>query len=113
MLLSLLEGSDNKETLEKMVSTIVFDDLKNRMLNVFGKFLIKLGEFPMMKLREMGKEDSDAELPLSKLSNETAPKYNFLDEVSLKIINRLIELPKHGLEDVSEAFEIAFILRTI
>jgi len=39
MLLSLLEGSDNRETLNRMVSTLVFADLKDRMVNVFGKFL--------------------------------------------------------------------------
>jgi len=37
---SLLEGPDKKETLHKMATTLQFNDLKNRMLNKFGAFLI-------------------------------------------------------------------------
>ena len=73
-----------------MVSTLVFDDIKNRMLNVFGKFLHKLGEFPMKRLLSMGKSIDDAEIPISKLSKELAPRFNFLDSISTKRINATI-----------------------
>jgi hypothetical protein len=37
---SLLEGSDNGATIIKMATILEFDDLKNRMLTVFGQFLL-------------------------------------------------------------------------
>jgi hypothetical protein len=39
LLLSLLEGYDVEETLKRMAGGLAFEDLRNRMLNVFGKFI--------------------------------------------------------------------------
>ena len=39
MLTSLLEGEEEKTKLDKMNFSLQYPDLKNRMLNVFGKFL--------------------------------------------------------------------------
>jgi len=46
----------------------------------------------MKRLLEIpGKDESDASQPMSKLSNELAPRYNFLEGISSKVINRLIQ----------------------
>ena len=47
MLTSLLEGEEDLEILQRMNFSLQIDDLKDRMLNVFGNFLIKLEIFPM------------------------------------------------------------------
>ena len=60
MLLSLLEGYDVEATLKRMAGGLAFEDLRNRMLNVFGKFIQKLGMFP-------GTED-EWDIPLDKIS---------------------------------------------
>ena len=46
MVVSLLEGEEDVEILQRMNFSLQFSDLKNRMLNVFGNFLIKLKLFP-------------------------------------------------------------------
>ena len=46
MIVSLLEGEEDIEILQRMNFSLQISDLKNRMLNVFGNFLIKLKLFP-------------------------------------------------------------------
>ena len=48
MLTSLLEGEEDIEILQKMNFSLQIDDLKDRMLNVFGNFLIKLEIKPII-----------------------------------------------------------------
>ena len=49
LLTSLLEGKEDKDILSKMAFSLQIPELKNRMLNVFGKFLLQLG---LLKLQE-------------------------------------------------------------
>lgn len=46
MIVSLLEGEEDVEILQRMNFSLQISDLKNRMLNVFGNFLINLKLFP-------------------------------------------------------------------
>jgi len=39
MLISLLEGEKDVEILQKMAFSLTIDDMKERLLNVFGGFL--------------------------------------------------------------------------
>lgn len=50
MVVSLLEGEEDVEILQRMNFSLQVSDLKNRMLNVFGNFLIKLKLFPVHQL---------------------------------------------------------------
>jgi len=50
MLVSLLEGEQDLEILQKMSFSLSGDDLKERLLNVFGRFIIKLKLYPSEKL---------------------------------------------------------------
>jgi hypothetical protein len=50
MLISLLEGEKDIEILQKMAFSLTIDDLKERLLNVFGGFLITLKMFPLTHL---------------------------------------------------------------
>ena len=46
MIISLLEGEEDIEILSRMNFSLQIEDLKNRMLNVFGNFLIIIKLFP-------------------------------------------------------------------
>ena len=46
MIISLLEGEEDIEILQRMNFSLQIEDLKNRMLNVFGKFLVNIKLFP-------------------------------------------------------------------
>lgn len=46
MIVSLLEGEEDIEILQRMNFSLQISDLKNRMLNVFGNFLLNLKLFP-------------------------------------------------------------------
>lgn len=52
MVVSLLEGEEDLEILQRMNFSLQISDLKNRMLNVFGNFLIKLNLFPYNQLNK-------------------------------------------------------------
>lgn len=52
MLLSLLEGEQDDEILQKMAFSLSLDDVLNRILNVYGVFLHVLKLFPRDKLKE-------------------------------------------------------------
>ena len=52
MVNSLLEGEEDIEILTRMNFSLQIGDLKNRMLNVFGVFLINLKLFPMHQLSQ-------------------------------------------------------------
>lgn len=47
MLLSLLEGEKDIEILQKMSFSLSIEDLKERLVNVFGNFLHKLKLYPL------------------------------------------------------------------
>lgn len=51
LLLSLLEGAENSVILTRMANTIMFNAVKDRMVNVFGKFLHRLDIFPKVLLK--------------------------------------------------------------
>lgn len=50
MLVSLLEGELDIEIIQKMSFSLSGDDLKERLLNVFGRFLHKLKLYPTDQL---------------------------------------------------------------
>ena len=52
ILLSLLEGEEDTEICQKMAFSISIEDIKDRMLNVFGVFLHSIKLFPITKLKE-------------------------------------------------------------
>lgn len=66
ILLSLLEGEEDFEICSKMAFSISIEDIKDRMLNVFGVFLHSIKLFPITKL----KEGQDETTPLKVLSVE-------------------------------------------
>jgi hypothetical protein len=51
MLVSLLEGEQDMEILQKMSFSLSADDLKDRLVNVFGCFLHKIGLYPITMLQ--------------------------------------------------------------
>ena len=51
MLVALLEGETDVEIQQKMAFSLSVDDLKDRMLNVFGVFLSEIKLFPLNKLQ--------------------------------------------------------------
>jgi hypothetical protein len=52
MLVSLLEGEQDIEILQKMSFSLSVEDLKERLVNVFGVFLHQLKLFPLNKLEK-------------------------------------------------------------
>ena len=52
ILLSLLEGEEDIEICQKMAFSISIEDIKDRMLNVFGVFLHTIKLFPVTKLKD-------------------------------------------------------------
>ena len=66
ILLSLLEGEEDFEICSKMAFSISIEDIKDRMLNVFGVFLHSIKLFPITKLKEGQNETT----PLKVLSVE-------------------------------------------
>lgn len=106
ILLSLLEGEEDIEICSKMAFSISIEDIKDRMLNVFGVFLHSIKLFPLTKL----KEDQDQNTPLKMLSVENSN--NFLSDVSVNRINR--KLVGDSFDGVlSEAFAIYILLITL
>ena len=106
MIVSLLEGEEDIDILQRMTFSLQIGDLKNRMLNVFGNFLIKLKLFPQAALP---KDDSEA-VNLAKLSK----KHNgeVLKSVSANRITS--RLQKDSFEgNISEAFEIYNLLQML
>lgn len=104
MIVSLLEGEEDIDILQKMNFSLQVGDLKNRMLNVFGVFIINLKLFPMHLLtKEQQKED----INLAKLSKKF--NGNFLASLS---VNRVSSRLHKGSFDsnISEAFEIYNLL---
>lgn len=97
MLVSLLEGEKDTEILGKMSFSLTFDDLKDRLLRVFGVFLNQHKSFPT-HLQEPGQK---LDLPaLSKLHGN-----NCLASISLtRIKNRLNRDSFEG--NIQEAFDI-------
>jgi hypothetical protein len=51
MLLSLLEGEQDVFILDKMDFSLSFEDIKNRILDVYGVFLITIELYPLDKLQ--------------------------------------------------------------
>lgn len=66
ILLSLLEGEEDFEICSKMAFSISIEDIKDRMLNVFGVFLHSIKLFPITKL----KGEQNETTPLKVLSVE-------------------------------------------
>jgi len=66
LLVALLEGELDIEILQKMSFSLSVDDLKDRLLNVFGVFLDNLSLYPIDKLN---KGEIPARTPLSELSS--------------------------------------------
>ena len=66
MIVSLLEGEEDIDILQRMTFSLQIGDMKNRMLNVFGNFLVKLKLFPEAA---MPKEGQDA-VNLAKMSEK-------------------------------------------
>lgn len=103
LLTSLLEGEEDLEILSRMNFALHIDDLKNRMLNVFGNFLIKLDIFPI-------KDWDSSDKNLSTLSKEN--NGNVLNNVSVnKVTSRLVNTSFDG--NIYEAFEIYFLLQNL
>jgi len=50
MLLSLLEGEQDVFILDKMDFSLSLEDIKNRILDVYGVFLITVELYPINKL---------------------------------------------------------------
>ena len=50
MLVSLLEGEQDIEILQKMSFSLSVEDMKERLVNVFGNFLHKLKLYPLDQL---------------------------------------------------------------
>jgi hypothetical protein len=89
-----------------MAFSISIEDIKDRMLNVFGVFLHTIKLFPVTKL----KDDQDENTPLKVLSVENSN--NFLSDVSVNRINR--KLKGDSFDGVlSEAFAIYILLLTL
>ena len=89
-----------------MAFSISIEDIKDRMLNVFGVFLHSIKLFPVTKL----KEDQDETTPLKTLSIENSN--NFLSDVSVNRITR--KLSGDSFDGVlSEAFAIYILLLTL
>ena len=106
ILLSLLEGEEDIEICQKMAFSISIEDIKDRMLNVFGVFLHSIKLFPVTKL----KDDQDENTPLKVLSVENSN--NFLSDVSVNRVNR--KLKGDSFDGVlSEAFAIYILLLTL
>ena len=106
ILLSLLEGEEDIEICQKMAFSISIEDIKDRMLNVFGVFLHSIKLFPVTKL----KDDQDENTPLKVLSLENSN--NFLSDVSVNRVNR--KLKGDSFDGVlSEAFAIYILLLTL
>jgi hypothetical protein len=66
LLVAELEGELDIEILQKMSFSLSVDDLKDRLLNVFGVFLDNLSLYPIDKLN---KGEIPARTPLSELSS--------------------------------------------
>ena len=66
LLVALLEGELDIEILQKMSFSLSVDDLKDRLLNVFGVFLDNLSLYPIEKLN---KGEDPKRTPLSELSS--------------------------------------------
>lgn len=103
MLLSLLEGEQDIEILQKMSFSLSVEDLKERLVNVFGNFLHKLKLYPLNLIQPGQRPES---VPLNVLSK--ANKDNCLAAVS---INRIrAKLQRDSFEgNIQEAFGL-FIL---
>jgi len=107
MLVSLLEGEQDIEILQKMAFSLSIDDLKERLVNVFGVFLHKLKLYPV-NLLEPGQ--SPETMPLNQLSK--AKENNCLASVSINKIN--LRITRDSFEgNISEAFEIFILLQNL
>lgn len=85
LLVSLCEGEQDLEILNKMAFSLQIDDLKERLVNVFGVFLHKLKLYPINHL-EPGQTPEHT--PLNQVSK--AKDNNCLSEISInKIKNRI------------------------
>lgn len=85
MILSLLEGEQDNEILNKIQFSLSIEDMKARLLTVFGVFLHNHKLYPMHKL-----QPGQTPLTTSLKSLSIAYDHNFLQEVSInKINNRL------------------------
>lgn len=83
LLISLLEGKNNNFILNKMTNSLSFVELKDRMLNVFGKFLKRIDLFPNKKVQN----EEEELMPLHKLSKSSVNhKYQILRDLSLSRI---------------------------
>jgi hypothetical protein len=108
LLVSLLEGEQDLEILSKMSVSLAFEDIKDRLLDVFGTFIHKLGKYPRDQLNK-SEGQTPENTPLSRLSKESKTnKFNCLIDVSVNKINN--HLSRDDFEgSISEAFEIYII----
>ena len=83
MLLSLLEGEQDVVILDKMDFSLSIEDIKNRILDVYGNFLVSIELYPLEKL-EPGEDPSVT--MLSALSKRC--DFNVLQHTSLNKVNR-------------------------
>ena len=90
-----------------MAFSLSIDDLKERLVNVFGVFLHKLKLYPV-NLLEPGQ--SPETMPLNQLSK--AKENNCLASVSINKIN--LRITRDSFEgNISEAFEIFILLQNL
>ena len=89
-----------------MAQSLSVEDIKNRMLNVFGVFLNNIKLFPLLKLKEG--QDETTQLKILSVENGN----NFLSDVSVNRINR--KLAGDSFEGVlGEGFAIYILLQTL
>jgi hypothetical protein len=107
MLVSLLEGESDFEILQKMAFSLSIEDMKERLVNVFGVFLHKLKLYPV-NLLELGQ--SPESTPLNQLSK--ARDHNCLANVSINKIK--LRMKRDSFEgNISEAFDIFILLQNL
>lgn len=107
MLVSLLEGEQDLEILQKMSFSLSVEDLKERLVNVFGLFLHRLKLYPLNKLSEGQTPENTPLINISKANDS-----NCLASVSLNKIQ--LRLTRDSFEDnIKEAFEIYVLLMNL
>ena len=107
MLLSLLEGEQDIEILQKMAFSLSIQDIKERIMNVFGVFLNTMGLFPVKKLKP---GETPQTVLLSKLS--VSNQNNVLGDVSINKINKFMTTDVFEGE-IQEAFLLYVLFQSL
>jgi hypothetical protein len=107
MLTSLIEGPEDMYILKKMHFSLQISDLKKRMFNVFGIFLISLDLYPRYALLE-GEEPETVQMSVVSARNH----HNILSDLSTNKINNRVTKDSYD-SNVAEAFEIYKLLQAL